>query len=149
MSAKATKNDSTLSYMAKSAATASFAGSIAEAMTIPMDTVKVRLQMQSTTGLAEGKTPKYNGLIGGTRTIVAEEGARALFNGLTAGIHRQILFSGIRVSLYEPVKNIYAGPLKEGEKPLLYQKILAAMTTGAIGITVANPTDVVKVRLQN
>ena len=26
---------------------------------------------------------------------------------------------------------------------------MAALTTGAIGITVANPTDVVKVRLQN
>jgi len=41
------------------------------------------------------------------------------------------------------------GPLEEGQNPLLYQKIIAAMITGAIGITVANPTDVVKVRLQN
>lgn len=32
--------------------------------------------------------PKYRGLIGTTRTIVAEEGARTLFSGLTAGLHR-------------------------------------------------------------
>ena len=31
----------------------------------------------------------------------------------------------------------------------MHQKALAAIITGAIGITVANPTDVVKVRLQN
>jgi solute carrier family 25 uncoupling protein 8/9 len=41
------------------------------------------------------------------------------------------------------------GDLPEGQNPLLYQKMLAAIITGAIGITVANPTDVVKVRLQN
>ena len=41
-----------------------------------------------------------------------------------------------------------AGELKPGENPTLTTKILAALCTGAIGITVANPTDVVKVRLQ-
>ena len=40
-----------------------------------------------------------------------------------------------------------AGELKPGENPTLTTKILAALCTGAIGITVANPTDVVKVRL--
>jgi len=41
------------------------------------------------------------------------------------------------------------GELPEGTNPALYQKIIAAMITGSIAITVANPTDVVKVRLQN
>ena len=40
------------------------------------------------------------------------------------------------------------GELKPGENPSLLQKIMAGMTTGAIGITVANPTDVVKIRMQ-
>jgi solute carrier family 25 uncoupling protein 8/9 len=92
---------------------------------------------------------KYRGLVGTTKTIIAEEGAGALWNGLTAGLHRQILFSGIRVGLYQPVKNLITGDLPEGQNPLLYQKMMAASITGAIGITVANPTDVVKVRLQN
>jgi len=32
--------------------------------------------------------PKYRGLVGTTRTIVAEEGATALFGGITAGLQR-------------------------------------------------------------
>jgi solute carrier family 25 (mitochondrial uncoupling protein), member 8/9 len=60
-----------------------------------------------------------------------------------------MIFSGIRVGSYQSVKELVCGPLEEGQNPLLYQKIIAAMITGAIGITVANPTDVVKVRLQN
>lgn len=41
-----------------------------------------------------------------------------------------------------------AGELKPGENPSLLVKIAAGLCTGAIGISVANPTDVVKVRLQ-
>ena len=50
--------------------------------------------------------------------------------------------------MYIPVRNMIAGELKPGENPTLLVKILAGLTTGAIGICVANPTDVVKVRLQ-
>ena len=38
--------------------------------------------------------------------------------------------------------------MEPGQTPSLLQKIAAGMTTGAIGISVANPTDVVKVRMQ-
>jgi len=58
------------------------------------------------------------------------------------------VFAGLRIGLYIPVRNMIAGELKPGENPTLTTKILAALCTGAIGITVANPTDVVKVRLQ-
>ena len=93
--------------------------------------------------------PKYNGLVGTTKTIITEEGSRSLFNGLTAGLHRQILFTGLRVGLYLPMRDLVCGDLPPGTNPALYQKVIAAMLTGAIGITIANPTDVVKVRLQN
>ena len=38
--------------------------------------------------------------------------------------------------------------MKPGETPTLLQKIAAGMTTGAIAISIANPTDLVKVRMQ-
>jgi solute carrier family 25 uncoupling protein 8/9 len=41
-----------------------------------------------------------------------------------------------------------AGELKPGENPTLRTKILAGLCTGAIGISIANPTDVVKVKMQ-
>jgi hypothetical protein len=37
--------------------------------------------------------------------------------------------------------------MKPGENPTLLQKIAAGMATGAIGISIANPTDLVKVRM--
>jgi solute carrier family 25 uncoupling protein 8/9 len=64
--------------------------------------------------------PKYRGLIGTASTVVSEEGVLALYNGMTAGLHRQIIFSGIRVSLYQPVRDSLCGPLKEGENPRLW-----------------------------
>ena len=81
-------------------------------------------------------------------TISREEGTRSLYNGLSAGLQRQIVFAGLRIGLYVPVRNMIAGELKPGENPTLGVKILAALCTGCIGICVANPTDVVKVRLQ-
>jgi hypothetical protein len=37
--------------------------------------------------------------------------------------------------------------LAPGQNPTILQKIAAGLATGAIGISVANPTDVVKVRM--
>ena len=81
-------------------------------------------------------------------TIAKEEGVFSLWNGLSAGFQRQIVFAGLRIGLYVPIRNMIAGDLKPGENPTLLTKILAAMISGTIGISVANPTDVVKIRLQ-
>lgn len=40
------------------------------------------------------------------------------------------------------------GPLPEGVNPSLFQKIVAAAVTGTIGISVANPADLVKIKMQ-
>ena len=42
----------------------------------------------------------------------------------------------------------FLGQVDSSQVSPLYIKILSGLTTGAIGITVANPTDVVKIRLQ-
>ncbi|GMH22152.1 hypothetical protein Nepgr_023995 [Nepenthes gracilis] len=49
-----------------------------------------------------------------------------------------------RVGLYDPLKIFSVGGLLTGDVSL-FQKILAALITGAIAITIANPTDLVKV----
>lgn len=126
---------------------AATAACIAEIATIPIDTVKVRLQIQNK--VATGQAPKYSGFLGTAKTIAGEEGITALYNGLTAGLQRQVVFAGLRIGLYVPVRTLIAGELKPGENPTLATKILAAMATGTIGISVANPTDLVKVRLQS
>lgn len=123
-----------------------FSACWAEICTIPIDTAKVRLQLQGKQ--IAGEKPKYRGMFGTLSTIAREEGIASLWRGIVPGLHRQCLFGGLRIGLYEPVKNLYVGKDFVGDVPL-YMKVLAALTTGALAITVASPTDLVKVRLQS
>lgn len=91
---------------------------------------------------------KNRGLLGTCATIAREEGAGALWKGLEPGLHRQVVYGGLRIGLYEPVKNLLVGKDHKGDVPL-HMKIAAGLSTGAIGITVASPTDLVKVRMQS
>ncbi|KAL3750574.1 hypothetical protein ACJRO7_011554 [Eucalyptus globulus] len=124
------------------------AACLAEFCTIPMDTAKVRLQLQKKAPVGEGgHLPKYRGLLGTVATIAREEGLAALWNGIIPGLHRQCIYGGLRIGLYGPVKSFLVGS-DLIEDTYLFQKILAALLTGAIAIAVANPTDLVKIRLQ-
>ncbi|KAD4384179.1 hypothetical protein E3N88_24347 [Mikania micrantha] len=86
-------------------------------------------------------------MLGTVATIAREEGLASLWKGIVPGLHRQCLYGGLRIGLYEPIKNLYVGDNFIGDAPLT-TKILAGLTTGALAIAVANPTDLVKVRLQ-
>lgn len=50
--------------------------------------------------------------------------------------------------MYVPIRDAITGPLPEGVNPSLPQKIMAGILTGGIAITVANPTDLVKIKMQ-
>lgn len=71
----------------------------------------------------------------------------SLWQGLMPGIQRQVINAGLRLGLYEPIRNVITGELAPGENPSIMQKIAAGLVSGAIGISVANPTDVVKIRM--
>jgi len=132
----------------KKMAAAGTAASVAEVVSIPMDTTKVRLQLQgeavNTKAALEG--PKYRGMTHAIFTIVKEEGVRSLFRGLNAGIQRQICFCGIRIGLYDTVRKFY-GDTSEG-KPQVLPKILASCTTASAAVLMFQPTEVVKIRMQ-
>lgn len=129
-------------------ASSAFAACVAELCTIPLDTAKVRLQLQKKAVAGDALTlPKYKGMLGTVATIAREEGLASLWKGIVPGLHRQCLFGGLRIGMYEPVKAFYVGDNFVGDVPLS-KKVLAALTTGALAITIANPTDLVKVRLQ-
>ncbi|URE10065.1 mitochondrial uncoupling protein [Musa troglodytarum] len=125
-------------------ASSAIAACFAEFCTIPLDTAKVRLQLQkkAVAGDAVG-VPKYRGMLGTILTIFREEGLTALWTGLVPGLHRQCLYGGLRIGLYEPVKAFFFGDSFVGDISLI-KKILAGLITGALAITVANPTDLVK-----
>lgn len=72
--------------------------------TIPLDTAKVRLQLQKKAALATGGGGgTTGGMLGTIMCIAREEGVAALWNGIIPGLHRQCVYGGLRIALYEPV----------------------------------------------
>lgn len=126
---------------------AGVSASMAELVTIPFDTAKVRLQMQGeNVSTKKGMKLKYRGMIHTIITVAKEEGPKNLYRGLTAGVHRQICFCGIRIGLYDSVRKLY-GDTGEG-KPKVLVKILASLTTASAAVLMFQPTEVVKIRMQ-
>ncbi|XP_067899535.1 dicarboxylate carrier UCP2-like isoform X2 [Heterodontus francisci] len=125
------------------------AGCIADLITFPLDTAKVRLQLQGETagfpGAVVAKSMKYRGVWGTVATMVRTEGPRSLYNGLVAGLQRQLSFASVRIGLYDSVKQFYT---RGKDHTGIVTRILAGCTTGGLAVLLAQPTDVVKVRFQ-
>lgn len=133
----------------------------ADFVTFPLDTAKVRLQVQGemktlkamgSEGAAMGVSAhRYRGVFGTILTICKTEGPRSLFNGLSAGLQRQMCFASVRLGLYDSVKEIYT-KLLYGSTPVTGMnvgvRIAAGLSTGCLAVLIAQPTDVVKVRFQ-
>ncbi|XP_062379136.1 mitochondrial brown fat uncoupling protein 1 [Sardina pilchardus] len=119
------------------------AACIADLVTFPLDTAKVRLQIQGEKVAASGI--RYKGVFGTITTMIRTEGPRSLYNGLVAGLQRQMAFASIRIGLYDNVKTFYTGG---SDNASIGIRILAGCTTGAMAVSCAQPTDVVKVRFQ-
>uniref|UniRef100_A0AAZ3P1D4 Dicarboxylate carrier UCP2 n=1 Tax=Oncorhynchus tshawytscha TaxID=74940 RepID=A0AAZ3P1D4_ONCTS len=122
------------------------AACIADLVTFPLDTAKVRLQIQGEKVASEAtKGIRYRGVFGTISTMIRTEGPRSLYNGLVAGLQRQMCFASIRIGFYDNVKNFYSGGADTANIGI---RILAGCTTGAMAVSFAQPTDVVKVRFQ-
>ncbi|KAF4532665.1 hypothetical protein B566_EDAN002900 [Ephemera danica] len=149
--------------------TAGTAACVADIVTFPLDTAKVRLQVQGegvvrvataaaatvSGGMHEVQTPaaqRYRGLVGTIATMARQEGARSLYNGLSAGLQRQMCFASVRLGLYDSTKALYQRLLDGGNSRSgsinVGTRIAAGFTTGALAVLLAQPTDVVKVRFQ-
>ncbi|XP_065352101.1 dicarboxylate carrier SLC25A8-like [Cloeon dipterum] len=150
--------------------TAGTAACVADFITFPLDTAKVRLQVQgegraliSTALATSGEAavvmpgaaagPQYRGLVGTIVTMARQEGARSLYNGLSAGLQRQMCFASVRLGLYDTTKAFYQQILDGGNPKVagsihVGTRIAAGFTTGALAVLFAQPTDVVKVRFQ-
>lgn len=150
--------------------TAGSAACLADVATFPFDTAKVRLQLQGeavklpikpsamllhdgvvsmNTAVSSSVQPQYRGLVGTLNTICRQEGPRALYNGLSAGLQRQMCFASIRLGMYDSTKLAYQRILNESPDGLhVMTRVLAGLTTGGMAVAIAQPTDVVKVRFQ-
>ncbi|KAM4628070.1 dicarboxylate carrier UCP2-like [Polymixia lowei] len=120
------------------------AACIADLVTFPLDTAKVRLQIQGESKSSLG-SQRYKGVFGTIKTMVKTEGPRSLYNGLVAGLQRQMSFASVRIGLYDSMKQLYT---RGSENTGIGNRLMAGCTTGAMAVAFAQPTDVVKVRFQ-
>lgn len=140
---------------------------VAGCSTHPLDLIKVRMQLQGEAAAAPATAtavrpalafqttaaqnihvpppPRVGPVSVGLR-IVQQDGARALFSGVSATVLRQTLYSTTRMGLYDILKTKWTDP-NTNNMPLT-RKIVAGLIAGGIGAAVGNPADVAMVRMQ-
>lgn len=119
--------------------TGSIAGSLATCCIQPIDMVKVRIQL----GAAEGLSTNPIEI---TKTMLKDEGVGAFYKGLTAGLTRQVLYTGARLGLYDIFTENIKSP---GEKKMPFWKTtVCSISAGGIAAVVGNPADLSLIRMQ-
>ena len=81
---------------------------LSEAMTMPVDFAKVRLQLQVAHSSAAGGAAAavhYSGMTDCIARTVRAEGASALYRGIGPALARQVGYTGSCYVLYEPILN--------------------------------------------
>lgn len=93
-------------------------------------------------------TPKTLRLLPLLRDILRNEGPRVFMAGLAPAILREGVYSTIRLGSYDLFKGIYSGMgsagLRRGEETSTFVKVMSGLTSGMLGSTIANPTDLIK-----
>ena len=165
------------------------AACVAEFVTYPLDLTKTRLQIQGMTfvipfliksvfniyvtlckliGEVASNNYRHTGQKRGMfRTafgICQEEGISRLWQGISPSLARHVIYSGVRITLYEKMREIIttnsirndkdnSGSLRKDHNLLrtqmsLHHRIICGMSSGAIGQFCASPADLIKVRMQ-
>ncbi len=117
----------------------------AATVTHPVDTIKIRLQIQGEKGAHSIDGRQYNNIFRAAYVIVKNEGLRGMYKGITASWLREGIYSSLRLGLYEPFKGLL-GETDPKHTPL-WMKFTAGSMSGFVGSVVGNPTDLLKVRM--
>ncbi|KAF8313201.1 mitochondrial carrier [Clavulina sp. PMI_390] len=118
---------------------------VSAVVTNPVDIIKVRQQLQTNrASLARASSVWAVG-----RSMVRNEGLYSLMIGTSASVAREGSYSLIRLGTYEMFKDM----LKQSTVGILDPdgltlKVAASVIAGTIGSAIANPTDLVKIRMQ-
>lgn len=124
---------------------AGIASMCAGGATHPLDTCKIRLQKQGELGTSS--QIKYKNIFNAFYLIYKNEGFSSLYKGLTASLLREATYSTIRLGMYEPFK-VFLGGTDRTHTPL-WKKFAAGLCSGSCGAIVANPYDLLKVKMQS
>jgi len=123
------------------------AAMVAEASTFPIDTAKIRLQLQGSTGDSRFTRTKYSGFVSCLQRVAGEEGASKLYRGLPPALLRQAVYGSIKYGLYYTSKDWFQVCLGLPEESTLL-RLLCGVLAGSVSSAIACPTDVMKIRMQ-
>jgi len=113
------------------------ASCLAEVLTLPLDTIKTRIMENRSS-----KSTLWTVLM---RTVSSRAAILdGMLKGLDAALIRQLVFGTLRFGLYP----IFADALTARGLALGHAKIVGGFLSGALASAIANPTDLVKVRMQ-
>lgn len=127
------------------------AGSISASFTAsifsPLEMVKTRLMVQADPA-AEVVRCYRHGFLDALRSVLRTDGICMVYtHGFAGFVLRDFFYSGLRIGLYPSVRSLYAGNNTAKSDVGIMTKILAGATTGAVGSAIANPFDIVRVRM--
>jgi len=106
----------------------------------PLDLVKNRMQVMKVAPGAQ-KPSSASVLMG----VVRNEGLFTLYNGLSAGLLRQFLYTGSRLGIYTTLFDNFSG--KDGSPPSFFVKAGIGMVAGCCGAFVGCPAEVALIRM--
>lgn len=117
---------------------------IAEFTTFPLDTTKTRLQIQE-------KNSKYKNFFDCGRQIYRQEGIGSLYSGILPAILRQSVYGTLKFGTYYTLKQFIVSKVYHDDNinsENMFINVSCAALSGALSSAIANPTDVLKVRMQ-
>ncbi|GJV23802.1 mitochondrial adenine nucleotide transporter ADNT1-like protein [Tanacetum coccineum] len=123
------------------------AGIIAMSATYPMDLVRGRITVQT-----DKSSSQYRGIAHALRTVLREEGPRALYKGWLPSVIGVVPYVGLNFAVYESLKDwlVKSRPfgLVEDTELSVTTKLACGAAAGTVGQTVAYPLDVIRRRMQ-
>ncbi|VDI59288.1 kidney mitochondrial carrier protein 1-like [Mytilus galloprovincialis] len=118
---------------------------VAECGTFPIDTTKTRLQIQGQIIDRSLTELKYRGMSHAFLRIFKEEGLQSLYSGIAPALLRQASYGTIKIGVYHTLKRtLVPDPADE----TLSVNVLCGVIAGILSSAAANPTDLLKVRMQ-
>ncbi|TNN26498.1 Brain mitochondrial carrier protein 1 [Liparis tanakae] len=133
---------------------------VAEFGTFPVDLTKTRLQVQ---GQCQYTEVRYRGMFHALFKIGKEEGIRALYSGISPALLRQASYGTIKIGTYNSLKRLFvthpealelqperrAGDSSQsGNHETMVINVFCGVVSGVLSSSLANPTDVLKIRMQ-
>jgi len=115
------------------------AGAVSSAMLLPLDLIKVHLQVYDRAGRP------FPSMLKGLQSIVQQEGYRGLYKGLTPALLANGVSWGGYFLFYEHAKNRY---LREQRQLTSVHHLLSAFEAGIIMVFMTNPLWLIKTRMQ-